>query len=213
MQRGRRGPPTCANGDRGTEIAPGSTRTGIGRGERSATGSPGRWSAVKKKAPEPANELVTTAQGTDAATSYFDAKGDAVQGELRASSEKPEKSREKAARGGGKREETARERAERIAKEADAWVSRHGDAWNYIVGMCVTEAEHKRTVSMQLAAEQVRKLDFASFQTPYGNINNKFRAALARRLVREHPEVKPYIELRRSALDLLDQEEGRFPDD
>lgn len=102
------------------------------------------------------------------------------------------------------RDEAARiNRAIETAHEADAWVAEHPDAWRYVVRLCLNEGAHNRTVSLQWAAEQLRKRDFASFPTPNATINNRFRAPLARRLVREHPELKPFIELRKSALDLI----------
>ena len=158
---------------------------------------------AKKKAPAPASELETTVQGTDATVNHSDSVGLDAQGAQEQDCGESTRTRGEAARSG---EEAARiERAIEIAHDADEWVEEHPDAWTFIVDLCRVEAEHERTVSMQLACEQVRKLDFASFPTPYGYINNKIRPALARRLVREHPEVGPFIELRRSALDLIEE--------
>lgn len=156
----------------------------------------------KRKAPAPASDWEATEQGTDAAVNHSDSSSRDAQGERERDCEESACTREEAARNG---EEAARERALLLVKQADEWVAEHPDAWEYIVGMCKVEAEHKRTVSMQLAAEQIRKLDFASFPTPNGAINNRYRAPLARRLVREHPEVAPFIEMRRSSVDLVDE--------
>lgn len=102
------------------------------------------------------------------------------------------------------RDEAVRiERARELAHEADEWVTAHKDVWRFATDLCLNEARAKRRVSMQYASEVIRKKDFASFKRYGSGINNRLRPALARRLVREHPEVAPFIELRKSALDLI----------
>lgn len=104
------------------------------------------------------------------------------------------------------REKAARiSRATEIAHDADEWVEAHKDVWRFATDLCLNEARAKRRVSMQYVSEVIRKKDFASFKRYGSGINNRLRPALARRLVREHPEVAPFIELRRSALDLIDE--------
>lgn len=155
----------------------------------------------KRKAPEPASELETTVQGTDAATNHSDSSSRDAQGERERDCGESTRTRGEAARNG---EKAARiERAAEIAHDADEWVEEHPDVWRFATDLCLNEARAKRRVSMQYASEVIRKKDFASFKRYGSGINNRLRPALARRLVREHPEVAPFIELRKSALDLI----------
>lgn len=149
---------------------------------------------MKKKAPEPANELVTTAQGTDAAKSHSRTNGGAA-GELRTNNEVSPESGEEAAR---------IERALQTVKDADEWTREHADAWDYMCRACIAEARAGRQMSMQWAAELIRRRDFASFKRYGAGINNRLRPVLARRLIREYPECARFIEIRKSIFDELE---------
>ncbi len=94
------------------------------------------------------------------------------------------------------------ERAREVADEAEAWIEEHADAWLWIVHACLGEVAAQRKFSMRWALEEARKRDFASFTTGRTYVNNSFGAPMARKLQTEYPQVKPYIELRKSVLDL-----------
>lgn len=96
------------------------------------------------------------------------------------------------------------ERALKIWKDAKLWRRRHPDAWCFMVSTAKREATEGRRFSVQWLSEQVRKRDFASFSTPYPILDNSIRPALARMIVDENPEVRRWIEMRRSILDELE---------
>lgn len=159
---------------------------------------------AKRKAPAPANELEAGKQGASATGNNFDSAGLDAQGAQEQDCGESTRTRGEAARNG---EKAARiERAIQLIKQADSWVREHEDVWAFVCRACVAEAEAGRQTSMQWASEMVRRKNFASFKKFGGGINNRYRPVLARRLVREHPECAPFIELRRSILDLVDEE-------
>lgn len=95
------------------------------------------------------------------------------------------------------------ERARKLWGEANAWKHEHPDAWGYARRMAVAEASAGRRFGAQFLIESIRKRDFASFGTPYPQVNNDFAPAFARMLLIERPELRRWVELRASALDEL----------
>lgn len=95
------------------------------------------------------------------------------------------------------------ERARKLWAEATAWRKAHPDAWGYARRMAVAEASAGRRFGAQFLIESIRKRDFASFGSPYPQINNDFAPAFARMLLLERPELRRWVELRASALDAL----------
>ncbi len=69
--------------------------------------------------------------------------------------------------------------------------------WDY----CLNEVAAQRHFSMQAAFEEARKKDWTRTDGDPFRVNNSLRAATARLFVQEHPEARPYIELRRAACD------------
>lgn len=71
----------------------------------------------------------------------------------------------------------------------------------FIWGYCLREVAAKRRVSMQAAICEARRIDWASTEGDPFRVNNNLSPALARLFLAEHPEARPYIELRRAACD------------
>ena len=85
---------------------------------------------------------------------------------------------------------------------AAAWRDQNPDAWAYVKSQARTAAERGHRFGMKALMEHVRwhyavqRGDHDSYA-----INNNAVSALARLLVAECPDLRPYIELRRSTLD------------
>lgn len=90
--------------------------------------------------------------------------------------------------------------AELAAKCAD-WMAANPDALRYIERRALEEAGAERRFSVRLLLEEARRKDFTDRQGRGTRINNVIAPALARRLVDAHPEVRPFVKLRRSMVD------------
>lgn len=94
-------------------------------------------------------------------------------------------------------------KAAKTASEARIWIREHGDAWEYMCRLCEREVNAKRRCSMQWAAEQARKVDFASFKDGRVLIDNSHVAVFARLFLEDRPRARKYFTLRRSMVDRL----------
>lgn len=94
-------------------------------------------------------------------------------------------------------------RAAKTASEARLWIREHQDAWQFMCRLCEHEIAAKRRCSMQWAAEQARKVDFASFPKGRTYVNNTHVPVLARWFLADHPQGREFFKLRRSMVDRL----------
>lgn len=92
-------------------------------------------------------------------------------------------------------------KGDRFKEEADRWVEDNPDAWAYMTSQAVSSANAGRRFGIGSLMEHVRWHMFAEGRTGF-KCNNNHRAALARRIIAEHPEVRPYIKTRDSVCDL-----------
>lgn len=83
-------------------------------------------------------------------------------------------------------------------ERAADWIRENPDAWAWIVGEALKEARAGRRFSPRYLAESLRSKDFVSIDGSTSAVNNNITAALARHLIEQHPEVSPWIELRKS---------------
>lgn len=90
--------------------------------------------------------------------------------------------------------------AELAAKCAD-WMDANPDALRYIERRALEEAGAERRFSVRLLLEEARRKDFTDRLGRGTRINNVIAPALARRIVDAHPEVRPFVKLRRSMVD------------
>lgn len=86
------------------------------------------------------------------------------------------------------------------------WRDLNPEIWDSWVQAAVNEARHKRRFSMQFVIEQTRKYDRVNRNGEPVKINNSFAPIWARMLATERPELRGYIELRKSEWD------ADFPD-
>ena len=86
---------------------------------------------------------------------------------------------------------------------AVAWRRRNPHIWAAWERDALHEAEQGRRVSMRFFAETARKFDSVDDAGEPFEVNNSHVAIFARMLVAEHPELRPFIELRRSVWDSL----------
>ena len=93
-----------------------------------------------------------------------------------------------------------------VLNAAVAWRRRNPRIWAEWERAALREAAQGRRFSMQLVTEQARAFDSVDDSGEGFKLNNNSRAIWARMLVAEHPELRPYIELRRSVWD------GLFPE-
>lgn len=88
-----------------------------------------------------------------------------------------------------------------VRQRALDWIKRNPDIWLRFKRYATNEASHKRRVSVQWLLEDVRKYDRVDSAGDVVKINNSFAPIFARELVRQCPEIRPYIELRKSVYD------------
>lgn len=84
---------------------------------------------------------------------------------------------------------------------AREWADRNPDAWGAMVAIATEHAAEGRRIGTQDLIERIRWHDFTSTDGTRTRINNNLSPALARLLVAEHPEVAPYVHLRKSKFD------------
>lgn len=84
---------------------------------------------------------------------------------------------------------------------ADEWMRLNPEIWSKFTAYALNEAKHKRRVSVKWLIEDVRKHDYVNRAGDTCKVNNNFAPIFARRLIKEHPELKPFIETRRSMYD------------
>lgn len=84
---------------------------------------------------------------------------------------------------------------------AAAWKAKHPDAWRYMASQAMWRAERGLKFSMRALVEYVRW----HFQLEHPGesyaIDGNAVPAMARLLVAEHPELREYVEMRRTGLD------------
>ena len=93
--------------------------------------------------------------------------------------------------------------ADLAAKCAD-WMDANPDALCYIERRALEEAGAERRFSVRLLLEEARSKDFTDRRGRGTRINNVIAPALARRIADDHPEVRPYMRLRRSMVDEIE---------
>ena len=92
--------------------------------------------------------------------------------------------------------------AEKTYTQAKAWIKQNPKAWAAIKWQAKTLAAKGKRVSIKRMLENLRYIDkhLNDRNTDY-SICNSYSACLARFLVAECPEVKPYISLKKSKVD------------
>lgn len=81
------------------------------------------------------------------------------------------------------------------------WRKLNPDIWASWEAAAKDAAKHKRRFSMQYVVEQTRAKDRVDRSGEALKISNNYCPVFARMIATEHPEVRMYIELRRSAWD------------
>ena len=84
---------------------------------------------------------------------------------------------------------------------ARAWRALNPRIWAKWVATAQDEARHERRFSMQYLMEETRKHDHVNDAGGDVFVNNTHAPIFARMIATEHPEVRPFIELRRSRFD------------
>lgn len=85
---------------------------------------------------------------------------------------------------------------------ARKWREENDHAWDRMVGMAERYVEQGRRFSMEKLF-QFARYDMATNGHSQGfKVNNNTRAALARMMRDEHPEFTPYMDIRKSKVDL-----------
>lgn len=90
---------------------------------------------------------------------------------------------------------------EAMVAMADRWVRDNPDAWRTMVGTALGYAAEGRRFSMETLLQEARySMRTDGFSQGF-KVNNNTRSALARRLVREHPSCRKWVEMRGSKVD------------
>lgn len=85
--------------------------------------------------------------------------------------------------------------------EAEAWAERNPEAWAAMVTIATGRAARGQRVGTQDLIEFVRWHDFTDADGKCTRVNNNLSPALARLLYANYPQVRPYMDLRRSRFD------------
>lgn len=88
-----------------------------------------------------------------------------------------------------------------VRTRALQWIKDNPDLWSKFKSYALHEADQKRRVSVQWLLEDSRKHDYVNRNGEPCKINNSIAPVLARELLKECPEVRPYLEVRRSRFD------------
>lgn len=88
-----------------------------------------------------------------------------------------------------------------VRTRALQWIKDNPDLWSKFKSYALHEADQKRRVSVQWLLEDSRKHDYVNQNGEPCKINNSIAPVLARELLKECPEVRPYLEVRRSRFD------------
>lgn len=88
-----------------------------------------------------------------------------------------------------------------MVKRAGFWVFNNHYAWERMKEEAVKRADAGKRFSISDLAEEARWRMKTEGKDCGFKVNNSLRAALARRLIRECPEVEPFIETRSSKVD------------
>lgn len=91
---------------------------------------------------------------------------------------------------------------EYMLAKATAWRDANPEAWERMTGMARLYVEQGRRFSMEKLFQHAR-YDMPTNGTSEGfKVNNNTRAALARMMRDENPEFAPYMDIRKSKVDL-----------
>lgn len=97
--------------------------------------------------------------------------------------------------------ETTVDTTTQIQNKALEWIHQNPDLWTKFKAYALHEADQKRRVSVQWLLEDSRKHDYVNQKGEPCKINNTYAPVLARQLLKECPQVEPYLEVRRSRFD------------
>lgn len=84
---------------------------------------------------------------------------------------------------------------------AHLWIDENPDAWAFVVSRALAEAKAGRRFGIKQLVEEARRKDFADACGGRTRICNSLTPAFARILIAEHPEVRRFIDTKRSVLD------------
>jgi len=90
--------------------------------------------------------------------------------------------------------------AETMYESGKAWIARNPRAWRYIKQYADGCIDEQRRFSIQKACEELRDSDLVDKDELY-KVNNSYAAVLTRFLVKELPELKPLVSMRKSKVD------------
>lgn len=88
-----------------------------------------------------------------------------------------------------------------VKARALRWIECNPVLWNRFKDYAMNEAKHKRRVSVQWLIENVRKFDRVNDFGESLKVDNSFSPFFARELIRECPQVRPFLKTRRSRFD------------
>lgn len=92
---------------------------------------------------------------------------------------------------------------ERMVAMADEWIAKNPTAWEWMNRRASMYASEGRRFSMERLLQDARYEFSGREVVDHFKVNNNSRSALARKIAAEHPECKPYMDFRRSAVDDL----------
>ena len=98
--------------------------------------------------------------------------------------------------------------AEVMYSTAQRFIEQNPKVWADMCHVATQRARQGKRVSMKRIIEDKRDNGGYLWQTEAHKLSNSVTACLARFLVKEHPEVKPYIVIKRSKVDRFFKDEG-----
>lgn len=103
--------------------------------------------------------------------------------------------------GAGAEVENLTEHDKAVLRRAQEWVRLNPTLWATFEAWALDEVRHERKFGLQDFVETIRWRDYSNALGEPVKINNSFCPIFARFLVAEHPEARPFVELRHSRWD------------
>jgi len=96
----------------------------------------------------------------------------------------------------------------KTVEKAMQWLEDNKEAAAYMFALAEREAESGRHFSFRLIAERTRARDFGTIKSGTFKLPNEFAPIFTRVFLKQHPEARPFVSLRKSKFDAAMQERG-----
>lgn len=90
-----------------------------------------------------------------------------------------------------------------IRKEKE-WRGQNKELWRHIETWALNEARHRRKFAVQQKIEEIRWKDYVNDAGQSVKVSNNYGAIWTRLLVAMHPEIRPFVTMKKSVFDEME---------